>query len=101
MLEELRGHVFVHWIGLREFQRHGKHGEAIKSHPRSAVRLLQKSAGPQRLRAIENADVIESEETAGAKIVAFGVFAVHPPGEIEQQHLECASTNSAITLPAR
>src|SRR6266536_4848134 len=101
MLEELRGHVFIHWIGLREFQRHGKHGEAIKSHPRSTVRLLQKSAGRQRFRAVENADVIEPEETAGEKIVAFGVFAVHPPGEVEQQLLECAFKKSAITLPAR
>src|SRR6266487_4650867 len=101
MLEELRGHVFIHWIGLRELQRHGKHGEAIKSHPRSTVRLLQKSAGRQRFRAVENADVIEPEKTAGEKIVAFSVFAVHPPGEVEQQLLECAFKKSAITLPAR
>src|SRR5438128_9651850 len=101
MLEELRGHVFVYWIGLREFQRHGKDGEAITSHPRSAVRLLQKSTGRQRFRAVENADVIEPEETAGEKIVAFGVFAVHPPGEVEQQLLECAFKKSAITLPTR
>src|SRR5437899_13017951 len=101
MLEELRGHVFVYWISLREFQRHGKHGEAIKSHPRSAVRLLQKSTGRQRFRAVENADVIEPEETAGEKIVAFCVFAVHPPGEVEQQLLECAFEKSAITLAAR
>src|SRR5205809_6768346 len=101
MLEEFRGHVFVNRIGLCEFQRHGKHREAIESHPRSAVRLLQKSAGRQRFRAVENADVIEPEETAGEKIVAFGVFAVHPPGEVEQQLLECAFKKSAITLPAR
>src|SRR6266487_3366037 len=97
MLEEFRGHVFVYWIGLREFQRHGKHGEAIKSHPRSAVRLLQKSTGRQQFRAVENADVIEPEKTAGEKIVAFGVFAVHPPGEIEQQLLECAFKKSGIS----
>src|SRR5213592_3544791 len=101
MLEEFRGHVFVNRIGLCEFQRHGKHREAIESHPRSAVRLLQKSAGRQRFGAVENADVIESEETAGEKIVAFGVFAVHPPGEVEQQLLECAFKKSSITLPAR
>src|SRR5438552_5211419 len=101
MLEEFRGHVFVYWIGLREFQRHGKHCEAIKSHPGSTVRLLQKSTGRQRFRAVENADVIEPEKTAGEKIVAFGVFAVHPPGEVEQQLLECAFKKSAITLPAR
>src|SRR5436305_7133457 len=101
MLEEFRGHVFVNRIGLCEFQRHGKHREAIESHPRSAVRLLQKSAGRQRFRAVENADVIEPEKTAGEKIVAFGVFAVHPPGEVEQQLLECAFKKSAITLPTR
>src|SRR5207302_9991246 len=76
-------------------------GEAIKSHPRSAVRLLQKSAGRQRFGAVENADVIEPEKTAREKIVAFVVFAVHPPGEVEQQLLECAFKKSAITLPAR
>src|SRR6266480_4506033 len=101
MLEELRGHVFVNRIGLCEFQRHGKHREAIKSHPGGSVRLLEESASWQRLRTIENADVIEPEETAGEKIVTFGVFAVHPPGEIEQQLLECAFKKSAITLPAR
>src|SRR6266568_7136605 len=101
MLEKFRRHVFVYWIGLREFQRHGKHREAIKSHPRSAVRLLEESASWQRLRTIEYADVIEPEETAGEKIVAFGVLAIHPPGEIEQQLLECAFEKSVITLPAR
>ena len=101
MLEEFRGHVFVNRIGLCEFQRHGKHREAIESHPGGSVRLLEESASWERLRTIENADVIETEETAGEKIVAFGVFAVHPPGEIEQQLLECAFKKSAITLPAR
>src|SRR5438045_9076025 len=101
MLEELRGHVFVNRIGMCEFQRHGKHREAIESHPGGSVRLLEESASWQRLRTIEHADVIEPEETAGEKIVAFGVFAVHPPGEIEQQLLECAFKKSAITLPAR
>src|SRR5438309_12117161 len=101
MFEEFRGHVFVNRIGLGEFQRHGKHREAIESHPGGSVRLLEESASWERLRTIESADVIETEETAGEKIVAFGVFAVHPPGEIEQQLLECAFKKSAITLPAR
>src|SRR5205823_13009625 len=100
MFEELRGHVFVYRIGLREFQRHGKHGEAIKSHPRGAVRLLEKSAGRQRFRAVENADVIEPEETARKEVVAFGVFAVHPPGEVEQQLLEHAFKKRGVALAA-
>src|SRR5439155_1209136 len=47
MLEEFRGHVFVNRIGLCEFQRHGKHREAIESHPGGSVRLLQESASWQ------------------------------------------------------
>ena len=81
MLEEFRCHVFVNRIGLRQFKRHGKHREAVETHPGCAVRLLQKSSGRQRLRSVEHADVIEPEETAGEKIVAFRVFAIHPPGE--------------------
>src|SRR5438128_12331464 len=101
MFEEFRGHVFVNRIGLCEFQRHGKHREAIESHPGGSVRLLEASPSWQRLRTIENADVIETEETAGEKSVACGVFAVHPPGQIEQQLRECAFKQSSITLPAR
>ena len=86
---------------MREFERHREHREAIEAHPGRAVGLLEKSAGRQRLGAIEDADVIQPEETAGEKIVAFGVFAVHPPGEIEQQLLEGAFEKSAIALPAR
>src|SRR5256885_8246474 len=101
MFEEFRGHVFVNRIGLCELERHGKHREAIKSHPGGSVRLLEESASWQRLRTIENADVIEPEKTAGEKIVAFGVFAVHPPGEIEQQLLECAFKKRGVPLAAR
>src|SRR6266487_127913 len=68
MFEEFRGHVFVNRVGLCEFQRHGKHREAIESHPGGSVRLLEESASWQRLRTIEYADVIEPEETAREKI---------------------------------
>src|SRR5438876_10543451 len=100
MLEELRGHVFVNRIGLCEFQRHGKHREAIESHPGGSVRLLEESASWQRLRTIENADVIKPEETAGEKIVAFGVLAIHPPGKVEQQLLEHAFKKRGVALAA-
>src|SRR5438876_8306391 len=101
MLEELRGHVFVNRIGLCEFQRHGKHREAIESHPGGSVRLLEESASWQRLRTIEYPDVIEAEEAAGEKIVAFGVLAVHPPGKVEQQLLEYAFEKCRVSLAAR
>jgi hypothetical protein len=84
MLEEFGGHVFVNGIGLSQFKRHGKHCEAVESHPSCAVRLLQKSTGRQRLRSIEHTNVIESEEASGEEIIAFRVLAIHPPGKVEQ-----------------
>ena len=44
----------------------------------------------QRLRAVEDADVVQAKEAAGEEIVALGVLAIDPPGEIEQQLLESA-----------
>ena len=45
--------------------------------------LLETTAARHGLGAVEDADVIEAEEAAGEQVVALGVFAVHPPGEIE------------------
>ena len=39
-------------------------------------------------RAVEGADVVETEETALEDVVALGVLAVHPPGEVDQQLVE-------------
>jgi hypothetical protein len=36
------------------------------------------------------ADVVESQETALKDVHAFGIFAVDPPREIEQQFLKCS-----------
>ena len=46
--------------------------------------------------AIENADVVEAEEAALEHVVAFGVLAVHPPGEVQQQLVEDALEERAI-----
>ena len=42
----------------------------------------------QRLGAVEHADVVQAQESAFENVVAFGVLAVHPPGEIHQQLME-------------
>src|SRR5262249_10843577 len=60
MLKKLRSHVFVNWIGLSKLERHREHRQAIESHPRRAVGLLEKSTSRERLRAIEHTDVVES-----------------------------------------
>ena len=41
-------------------------------------------------RAVERADVVEAEEAALEDVVALGVLAVHPPGEVEEQLVEDA-----------
>ena len=85
MLEEFRGDVFVRRIFDCQFQRHRKHGRAVERHPGGAVRLFEVSAGRQRLRAIEHADVVEAQEAAGKQVLPLRVLAIHPPGEIHQQ----------------
>ena len=59
-------------------------------HPAGAVRLFDGAARGQGLAAIEDADVVEAEKAALENVVAFGVFAVHPPGEVQQQLVEDA-----------
>ena len=42
-------------------------------------------AGGQRGAAVEHADVVQAEEAALEHVVARGILAVHPPGEVQQQ----------------
>ena len=69
--------------------------------PRGTVGLLQKTAGRQRPGSVENADVIETEKTAGEQVVAFYVFAVHPPREVEKELLEGAFEKGAVASATR
>ena len=100
VLEELGGHVLVGGVGARavagQFERDAQHGQAIEGHPGGAVGLLQGPAVRERLRAIEDADVVEAEEAAGEEVLALGVLAVDPPGEVEQEFLEDPFEEGAI-----
>ena len=58
------------------------------------------SAGWQRRAAIENADVVESQEAALENVHAFRILAIHPPGEIEHQFLENAFEKCAVSAAA-
>ena len=42
----------------------------------------------REVRAVDRADVVEPEEAAAEDVVAVGVLAVEPPGEVDQQLLE-------------
>ena len=98
VLEELRSDVFIRRLLQREFQRHGKHGEAERCHPRRAVRLVEAAATGQRVRSIKHPDVIQSEESAAEDVSSLDILAVHPPGEIQQQLLECPLQEKQVPL---
>ena len=67
-----------------EFQ----HVLAEEGHPGRAVRLLEVAAGGERGAAVEDADVVEAEEAPLEDVLAEPVFAVHPPGEVQQELIE-------------
>ena len=86
-------------IVVGQFDGHREHHQAVRRHPRGAVGLQQQHARRQRLRAIEQADVVHSQKPAAEQIAAGVIFAIHPPGEIDQQFLKAAGEKQAIALP--
>ena len=74
----------------RQLDRDLEHVLAEQRHPGGAVRLLEVAAGRQRRAAIEDADVVEPEESALEQVAAAAVLAIHPPGEVQQQLVEDA-----------
>ena len=54
--------------------------------------------GRQRRRAVEDADVVEAEEPALEDVLALGVLAVDPPGEVQEQLVEDALEELAVAL---
>ena len=60
--------------------------------------MFHESARGQRRAAIEDSDVIEAEKAALENIHPFGVFAVDPPGEIQQQLVKYPLEEIAIAF---
>src|SRR5262249_32638252 len=50
--------------------------------------------------AVEDADIVQSEEPAFEHVVAEGVFSVHPPGEIHEQLVKHALQEETIAFAA-
>ena len=88
MLEELGGERLIHRVGAGQFQGDGQHLEGEESHPGGAVRLVEAPTARERGAPVEQADVVETQEPSLKHVVAVGVLAVHPPGEVEQQLVE-------------
>ena len=100
VLEELRGDVLVGRVLLGQLERDREHVEAVHRHPRGAVGLLDLAAPRQWRRAIEEPDVVEAEEAALEDVLALGVLAVDPPGEVQQQLVEDPLEEHAVAPAA-
>src|SRR4051812_49210424 len=88
VLPEFTRDILVRRLLDRELERDGEHVEAVHRHPARAVGLGQFTAGRQRLRTVEDTDVVEPEKTAFENVVSLRVLAVDPPGEVKEQLLK-------------
>src|SRR5258707_14267583 len=100
MVEKLERHVLVGGVAPAELERHAQHVEAEHRHPSGAVGLLDIAAGGEWAGTIEYPDVIKAKEPALEEVHPFGVFSVHPPGEIQQQLVEDALQEFEIAAAA-
>ena len=82
VLKELRSHVFVDATTLSKLQTDVQHVKAVETHPSCAVGLLQDTTSGQRIRSVENTNVVESQETTLKDVLSVGIFAVDPPCKI-------------------
>src|SRR6202020_1754857 len=48
--------------------------------------------------AVEDADVVQAEEAAFERVAARGGFAIHPPGEVQQQPREALLQKGQVDL---
>ena len=98
VLPEFAGNVFVGVVFFCKLHRDCQQIQRVHCHPTGAVGLLDVSAGRKRSAAVEHSDIVQSEKAALEDVHAFGVFAVHPPGEVQQQFVEDAFQELAIPL---
>src|SRR5689334_5180093 len=98
VLPELTGHVFIRRIFAGELQSDSEKVECVHRHPAGAVGLLYVAARRQGSAAIEDTDVVETQKATLENVHSIGIFAIHPPGEIEKQFVEYAFEECAISF---
>src|SRR5947208_3315232 len=62
--------------------------------------MTSRSRISQARGADDDADVVETEQTAGEDVLPLVVLAVHPPGEVEEKLLEDSREKQAVPLTA-
>lgn len=99
MINILGSKIVVDRVLGGELRRHLQHVLAVHRHPGGAVGLLQMSAGGEGRAPVEDADVVEAEETSFEEIPSLSVFPVHPPGEVGDQLVEGPFQKGDIPFP--
>jgi len=90
VLEKLGSNVFVSPSVLSQLQSNVQHAKTVEGHPPSGVRLLKHTTSRERIGAVEETNVVETQETTLKDVLAIKVLAVDPPSEVEEQLLEDA-----------
>src|SRR5213596_2364410 len=88
VFEELRRHVLVRRVLLRQLERDRQHAQTVHPHPRRPVRLLDVPPRRERCRPVEHADVVQAEKAPLEDVLPLGVLPVHPPREVQEQLVE-------------
>src|SRR5262245_18232945 len=98
MLDELERHCCIAWPVPRQRDSGLEHLLAEERHPGAGVGLCEVGAGRQRRAPVEDPDTVQPQEAALEDFSAGKVFAVYPPGEVEQQLLEAVLDPGEIPL---
>src|SRR6185312_8822905 len=101
VFEKFRRDILIRRVFGGKFKGGGQHDRAIRGHPRRAICLFKRTAIRQWFGAVEKADVVEAEEATGKDLLAGDVFAVDPPGEVDEEFLEDTLEKNAVALAPR
>src|SRR6201993_2530658 len=96
MLEEFEGQAFIRFVCGRKLQGDAHEVKAEHAHPTSCVRLFEYSPARQLFAAVNDGDVVETEETTLENVVSRAVDLVHPPSEVDQELVKTLFKEFAI-----
>src|SRR4026207_1963448 len=100
MLDKLATHSQIGWALHGQCHCNLQHVLAEERHPGRAVGLLQVPPGREWSTAIEDPDIVQSQEASFKHVPAGAVLAIYPPGEVQQQLLEGLLEPLHISLAA-
>src|SRR5579884_1239932 len=88
MIKELASNIAIVAIFLREFQRNRQHIQAIHRHPTGPIGLLNVGSIWQPCVAIEDTNIIQTQEASLKDILPVVILDVHPPHKVKEELLK-------------